>query len=131
MGTEVETKMTEHLATHFWGGDDKGVCIQITASKPMKLCYTINEQIQQEGFVQLTMEEAAELCSVLNDFICEEARRRKDLLRDELKRIQLSTDTVFHEVMNLHDDIFKVPNLAVLMVSKFCPKVRIDVIEDA
>ena len=69
MGTEISTKMAKYTVKRFWGGNDRGVCLQITSSKPFKVKETIMEQIQLEGFIQLTIEDASELCKVLTKFV--------------------------------------------------------------
>ena len=69
MGTKLRSKMTEHTIKRFWGGYDRGVCVQITASKPLQVRETAFEQIQEEGFIQLTVEEAVALRDVLSRFI--------------------------------------------------------------
>ncbi len=121
MGTELKTKMTAHQIKTFWGGNDKGLCVQVTASEPMRLHETIREQIQEEGFIQLTMEEAAALCGDLIGFIKEEARRRQSLLKDQLVTIKANERTVFHEVQNLPIDA-DVLRTTVHFISKFCPR---------
>lgn len=122
MGTEIETKMTEHTAKEFWGGDDRGVCLQVTASGPLRVRETAGKQIQEEGFIQLTMEEAAALCSDLGGFVKREAMRRQSLLKAEIAKAKIAEKTVFHEVAELPSNLMAGPELAVLMVSRFCPK---------
>lgn len=112
MGTEVKTKMENHTVKEFWGGDDRGVCLQITSI----------EAVDGEGFVQLTMEEAAALCNDLGAFIKREAMRRQKLLREQLAQMKLNERTVFNEVSELPDELMAGPELAVMMVSRFCPK---------
>lgn len=112
MGTEVKTKMENHTVKEFWGGDDRGVCLQITSVAG----------VDDEGFVQMTMEEAAALCSDLGAFIKREAMRRQKLLREQLERMKLDERTVFNEVAELPDELMAGPELAVMMVSRFCPK---------
>jgi hypothetical protein len=116
MGIEVETRMIEHQAKEFWGGDDKGVCIQITASAPL------SGSDQQEGFIQLTMEEASALCETLGRFILEEAKRRQNLLKGEIARLKITERTIFHEVAELSGSLLQVPDLAVEIISRFCPR---------
>ena len=65
MSTEIETKMTEHTANEFWGGDDRGICLQITEMGP-----------RQNGYIQLTMEEADALYIALGCYVKREATRR-------------------------------------------------------
>ena len=122
MGTTINTKMTEHTAKEFWGGDERGVCVQVTASTPLRVCETITEQLQEEGHIQLTMEEAAALCNDLGGFVKREAVRRQALLKAEIEKAKIAEKTVFHEVAGLPSDLMAGPELAVLMVSRFCPK---------
>ena len=122
MGTKLNTKMTNHTAKEFWGGDDLGVCMQVTASSPLRVRETIGEQLQEEGFIQLTMEEAAALCNDLGGFVKREAKRRQALLKDEIAKAKVAEKTVFHEVAGLPSELMAGPELAVLMVSRFCPK---------
>ena len=121
MSTTIKTTMRDHTAKRFWGGDDRGNCLQITASSPLRIHESVGDQLQEEGFVQLTMEEAAELCSTLGEFITEEAKRRQALLRDELEHMKLAERTVFHETAEFTDDFMDVPKIVVAMVSRFCP----------
>ena len=95
MATEVNTAMQNHVMTEFWGGDDRGMCVQIT-SKNIQLRDTAEEQLREsEGFIQLTMEEAAALCNALTGFIRREAERRKELIRAELERLRIAERTLF------------------------------------
>jgi len=122
MSTEIETKMEQHTATEFWGGDQRGVCLQITASGPMAVRDTAGAQLQEEGFIQVTMEEAAALCNALGGFVKGEAVRRQALLRDSIARAKMASRTVFHEVAALPDHMMAGPELAVMMVSRLCPR---------
>ena len=123
MGTEVITKMECHTTKEFWGGNERGVCMQVTASAPLRIRETTSEQLQEERFIQLTMEEAAALCNTLGAFVKREATRRQALLREEIKQAKIAEKTVFQEVAELPTDLMAGPELAVLMVSKLCPRV--------
>ena len=131
MSAEINTKMTNHTVVQFWGGNERGVCLQITASAPLKVQDTILEQLQEEGFIQLTMEEAAALCNNLGSFIKREATRRQELLRKEIARLNITEKTVFHEVANLSMDLIVGPELAIQMISQFCPKAPVTVVNDS
>lgn len=72
MGTEIQTRMKSHTATEFWGGEKRGVCMQITAAH-LNVKDTLMEQLQVEGFIQLTVGEAMALVETLKEFI---ARRK-------------------------------------------------------
>ena len=69
MSETLLTKMTSHIATSFWGGDQKGTCLQITSSKPVRIRGCVIEQLQEEGFIQLTLGEAKALMETLKIFI--------------------------------------------------------------
>ena len=68
MSTDIETRMKDHTITEFWGGSDRGMCVQITAAD-IRIAPTVADQLQTEGFIQLTVEEAAILCGDLADFV--------------------------------------------------------------
>lgn len=116
MSTEIETNLTRHLLRSFWGGDHRGVCVQVTCSDP------ITGSPDQEGYIQLTMEDASELIGHLARFVKAEAVRRQGLLKQKIAGMEDMERTVFHEIANLAPELFEVPNGAVKFVSKFCPK---------
>jgi hypothetical protein len=58
--------------------------VQITASAPMNLHDEPWEQMQEEGFIQLDLLEAAELITTLSRYVKEEAIRRRDILKDQV-----------------------------------------------
>ena len=78
--------------------------------------------MQEEGYIQLTMEEAAELCNDLNRFIKSEAVRRQTLLKDQLEQLKINERTVMHEVTELPPALMTGPRLVVEAVSQLCPK---------
>jgi len=123
MSKELKTKMTDHTITEFWGGVERGNCAQITASCKFKLCDNIEAQLQEEGHVKLTMEDAAALCNDLGQFIKREATRRQGLLKAEIAAHRSIEKIVFNEVAELPENLMAGPEIAVNMVSKFCPKV--------
>ena len=114
MGTEFKPDMENHALKQFWGGDTRGVCLQITSTT----------SIDGEGFIQLTMEEAAALCANLEKFIKEEAMRRQALLREQIKDMQDMEKTVFREIADLSPNYIEINEIVVKFVSKFCPKVK-------
>lgn len=59
MGREINTDMKEHSVTAFWGGDERGLCVQITALSGRK------------GYIQLTVSDAKALCRALTNWIKE------------------------------------------------------------
>ena len=71
MATELKTNMTQHIINEHWGGHERGRCLQITASEPLRVRDTIAGQIQEEGFIQLTRSEALALFFNLKDWLGE------------------------------------------------------------
>jgi hypothetical protein len=122
MGTEIESKMKHHNANIFWGGDSNGVMIQITSSHFLDIRESIIEQIQEEGFIVLTMEESCALCNVLLKFISEESVRRQELLKHQIREMKGLEKTIFDEVAFIPISDFAVMSVVVDMVSKVCPK---------
>jgi hypothetical protein len=55
MSTELKTNMKHHIATEFYGGVQRGLCIQITSR-------------EQNGWIQLTAGEAMDLIDTLLEF---------------------------------------------------------------
>lgn len=109
MSAEIKTEMKEHVLTKFWGGDDRGFCVQVADKSGLH-------------HIQLTMEEAAALCNALHKFIKEEALRRQKLLKDYIAELKEAERTVFREVADLPDNLMDVPYLAVQLISAYCPK---------
>ena len=125
MTTELYTEMKDHSTTMFWGGEDKGMCLQITANSPIKIRDTVINQLQEEGFIHTTMEEAAKLLKTLNEFIYTEAIRRQNLLKEQIRNLQDIEKTVFNEIANLPTEYFKGPDIAIDFVSMYCPKTKL------
>ena len=115
MSIEVETRLKRHSLVSYWGGNDNGMCLQVTTQTPDDVGV---------GAIQLTMVEAAVLASDLIDFVLKEAKRRQDLLREQLAEIKQLQKSVFHEIceIELHD--FEPPELVVKMIEAYCPKTR-------
>jgi hypothetical protein len=73
MSTDLKTNMKHHIATEFYGGIERGRCIQITSRN-------------QNGWIQLTGSEAMDLVDTLLEFVAdvmegklqESCRRRED-----------------------------------------------------
>lgn len=116
MSKEIETNLPRHKLREFWGGDNRGVCVQVTCSDP------ITGDLDQEGYVQLTMEDASELIGHLAKFVKEEAVRRQSLLRKQLEDLKLADRSVFHEIAALDPNLFDVPASSVKFVAALCPK---------
>ncbi|MBK9427258.1 MAG: hypothetical protein IPN63_07690 [Gammaproteobacteria bacterium] len=97
--------------------------LQITAAN-INIRESGSDQLQEEGFIQLTMEEASALCNTLSRFVTKEAMRRQSLLIEQLKQLKNMEKTVFNEVAKLDPEMLEIPLTAVDFVAKFCPKVR-------
>ena len=123
MSREIKTEMKNHSITQFWGGDNCGSCLQIT-SEISNISTNVPDQLQQEGFIQLTMEDAVDLCNSLFFFIKEEALRRQKLLKEELKDWELKERTVFQEVGDLRKELLRFPELTIRAISNYCPKAK-------
>ena len=121
MPVDIGSKMVDHTLVKFWGGDDKGFCLQVTASE-MDVRDTVAKQLQEEGFIQLTMEEANALRNALGVFISEEAKRRQALLRRDLERLKLVEKSVFNEIATLPDELFDTLEMSTSLVATCCPK---------
>lgn len=130
MSKEIQTSMKNHTMTEFWGGKQRGVCVQVTAAD-VKIADTVADQIQNEGYITLTMMEAATLANELSSFVAREALRRKDLLSKNVRSMRELEKTIFEEVAALGPELFE-PSapLSVSLVDKFCPISDEDV-EDA
>jgi len=53
---------SRHLLTRFWGGDDRGVCLQVTIREFMGL------HSYEEGYITVSKQEALELADALLKF---------------------------------------------------------------
>ena len=108
--------MPRHSLATFWGGAERGLCMQITSTEQT------GQQFDREGFIQLTMEDASELIGHLAQFVKDEATRRQSLLSEQITDLLNAERTIFHEIAQLSPERFEVPHCAVKLVSKFCPK---------
>lgn len=108
MSTQLETKLKDHVAIMYYGGDDKGLMIQITKV--------------DGGYLQFTLSEAAALANTLSEFITYECERRQGLLKQQIADLKIASKTVFDEVANLPRSLLEVPTISVQMVEQFCPK---------
>ena len=108
MSTDIETKMKNHEATEFWGGEDKGKMLQITDAASNR-------------YIQVDLSEASALANALSEFVARECERRQGLLRRQIGALKIAEKSVIEEVASLPRSMFEVPSIAVLMVEKFCP----------
>jgi hypothetical protein len=112
MSTYLETEMTEHTACKFWGGDERGMCVQVSKNDA------------SAAYLVITLAEATALVNTLMPFIKEEAQRRQGLLREWLADLKSAERSVFHEIGELSPEFFETVKTSVALVDKFCPKVR-------
>ena len=49
MSRKIQNKMTEHEAVEYWGGDEKGMCLQIQSSDPVKVKDTPVDQSESQS----------------------------------------------------------------------------------
>ncbi len=123
MSIEIETDMKNHSLTCFWGGDDIGTMVQITA-RDGEVKSTGWEQLQVEGFVQLDLLEAVNLVNALNKWIPEEMRRRRELLKKQIAGLKVFEKSVFQEIVEMEDTIVEVASrpLVAKLIDAYCPK---------
>ena len=112
MSTEITTDMTDHTMVTFWGGDERGVMVQVTADRG------------PEGYVTLTFTEAAALANALRGFVMDEAKRRQELLKDAVAEARIQERTIFNEVMELSMATISPPLMAVELIDALCPRVK-------
>ena len=61
MSTQLKGTTNHHI-TRFWGGTERGQCIQVTSSK-------FSFDRNQPGFIHVTKDEALELAEALLQFV--------------------------------------------------------------
>ena len=115
MGTEIESSLQHHLLKEFFGGVDKGICLQVT---------TITPDNPQNGYIQLDLTEAAELAYQLGQYCEREAKRRQTLLKEQIAGLKELEKTVYREVADMDIGQFEVTKLMVGMVNSLTPKVK-------
>ena len=115
MSTDIESGLNNHTLVEFFGGVDKGVCLQVTAIAP---------DDPQDGYIQLDLTEAAELAYQLARYCEREAKRRQTLLKEQIAGLKELEKTVFAEIRDLDIGQFEVTKLMVGMVNSLTPKVK-------
>lgn len=124
MSKDMEAGMKHHAASTFWGGGQSGVMLQITTIALPGVGISDPELVlQQPGFIQLDLEEAAELHATLGEYIKQEALRRQGLLKAQLEKMQIASRTVLSEVAALSSDLLDcgARKVGVGLIVKFCP----------
>jgi len=92
--------------TRYWGGDDVGLCIQITGE-------------QEEGgygYVQLSANDIVALLPMFKDIITAEIERRKALLEEYLKGEADQLSAFVDDLRKVHDwflEAFEVPRILI------------------
>lgn len=116
MSTEIGITKNNSF-TSFWGGNEHGKMVQITG---------------KNGYVEFTMIEAVDAINILVDFIKDEAVRRQQLLKEEVKKHKEMEKTVFSEVAELARDLvgLTAKSIALKYVDTFCPTASSPEIKD-
>ena len=113
MSTDIESGLNNHTLVEFFGGVDKGVCLQVT---------TIAPDDPQNGYIQLDLTEAAELAYQLARYCERESKRRQALLKKQIAGLKELEKTVFAEIRDLDIGQYEVTRLMVSMVDSLTPK---------
>lgn len=112
MSEDIETEMTQHVLCEFWGGNKRGVCVQVTALDPAD---------PNNGYLQLDLNEASELAYQLSQYCLREANRRQDLLRKQIEGLKEMEKTVFKEVSEIRLADYESQRFSVRFVNQFAP----------
>jgi hypothetical protein len=106
MSTDIELESEGIAMVQFWGGNEKGSCIQLTSAY---------------GYVQMGLKEAAEIAHELSKYVKEESIRRQNLLKQQSTTLKSTEKSVFNEIaeMNLYE--YEVSKLITSHVGTFCP----------
>ena len=117
MSKDIETELTQHVLCEFWGGNERGICVQVTPLVPVD---------RDNGYIQLDLAEAAELAYQLSQYCLREAQRRQDLLKEQVKELVDLQKTVFQEVSEIRLADYETQKTAVDLISKFAPTSKLD-----
>ena len=113
MSAEIESSLKEHTLVEFFGGTDRGVCLQVTGVELIE---------GNAPFIQLDITEAAELAYRLAKYCEREAKRRQALLNEQIAEMKELEKTVFAEIRDLDIGKYEVSRLMVSMVNSLTPK---------
>ena len=113
MSTDIDSELKNHMLVEFFGGVDKGGCLQVT---------TIAPDEPQNGYIQLDLVEAAELSYQLAQYCEREAKRRQALLKAQIAEMKELEKTVYREVADMDIGQYEVTKLMVSMVNSLTPK---------
>ena len=107
-----------HSFTSFYGGDEKGRCLQITTLSPLR------PSDEGEGYLQLTLTEAAEVAYQIMRWVQKETARRRELLSEELEKLKLVDSRIFKEIRSFDDSVLacQINVDFVKLVDATCPK---------
>ena len=122
MSKDIETELAQHALCEFWGGSERGVCVQVTPLFPSEA---------HNGYILLDLKEAAELAYQLSQYCLREAQRRQDLLKEQVKELVDLQKTVFQEVSEIRLADYGTQKTVVDLVSKFAPTSKLDHVLDA
>lgn len=112
MSKDIKTELRQHALCEFWGGNERGICAQVTALYPSD---------SDNGCIQLDLKEAAELAYQLSQYCLREANRRQDLLRKQIEGLKEMEKTVFKEVSEIRLADYESQRFAVRFVNQFAP----------
>ena len=113
MSTDIYSGLKNHMLVEFYGGKDKGVCLQVA---------TIAPDDPQNGYIRLDLTEAAELAYQLGKYCERESKRRQLLLKAQIVEMKELEKTVFAEIRDLDIGKYEVSRLMVSMVNSLTPK---------
>ena len=101
------------VLTQFWGGDERGGCLQVTMPCSQ---YAFDQNLI--GAVQLDLKDAALLVADIQKWMVQEAKRRQKILREDIKDLEIFDRTIFREIAELE---FPDPSLkiAALLTAQF------------
>ena len=106
MSTEIELESKDIHMVQFWGGNEKGSCIQLTG---------------EHGYVQLGLAEAAEIAYELSMYVKAESVRRQRLLKQQIADLKSAEKNVFNEIADMNLSEYEVNKIVTGYVGAFCP----------
>lgn len=112
MSTEIESNLKEHTLVEYFGGKDRGVCLQVTA---------LHSKDKDNGHITLDITEAAELAYQLAQYCQREAMRRQKVLQKRIADLKAFEKTIFSEVAGIGIAEYEVNKMLVGMVAAVAP----------
>lgn len=106
MSTDIELESESIYMVQFWGGNEKGSCIQLTS---------------ENGYIQMGLKEAAEIAYELSKYVREESIRRQKLLKQQIADLKNTEKNVFNEIAEMNLSEYEVNKIVTTYVGAFCP----------